>query len=368
MRAARKPARRSLGTWLALAFSLLSIFLTVLMVEVVDVAATGQMETSIGQGLRELAVQTADKLDRGMYTRYREVKLLAQRRDLAPGNQDLAERRAVLDSIRESYGFYEWIGLAGLDGRVQVAADGLLEGADVSQRPWFRNAQKGIHVGDVHEVLLLDKLLPRQEGEPRRFVDIAFPYKDAQGKTLGVLGAHLSWQWARSIERSVIAPLAMRGKVDALVVGSNGRVLLGPAGLQGKALDQASLGAGPCAGMRTARACRCVTRAPASRRPSSHGCSSVLPRPTAPTRARRAAPASACRSARAWSKSTAGRSASRRRRGTAPSSTSTCRRLETRRGRQGTVIGKLAVAPWGSVPETDVLASWKVMPSPSVMP
>jgi hypothetical protein len=26
------------------------------------------------------------------------------------------------------------------------------------------------------------------------------------------------------------------------------------------------------------------------------------------------------------------------------------------------------VAPWGSVPETDVLASWKVMPSPSVMP
>jgi hypothetical protein len=47
--AAGKPARRSLGTWLALAFSLLSVFLTVLMVELVDVAATGQIETSIGQ-------------------------------------------------------------------------------------------------------------------------------------------------------------------------------------------------------------------------------------------------------------------------------------------------------------------------------
>ncbi|MBF6907421.1 hypothetical protein HN295_19845, partial [Acinetobacter baumannii] len=35
-----RRARRSLGTWLALAFSLLSIFLTVLLVEVVDVAAT----------------------------------------------------------------------------------------------------------------------------------------------------------------------------------------------------------------------------------------------------------------------------------------------------------------------------------------
>jgi PAS domain S-box-containing protein len=238
---ARKPARRGLGTWLALAFSLLSVFLTVLMVEVVDVAATRQIEASIGYGLRDLAVQAADKLDRGMYTRYREVKLLAQRRDLAPGSNGLAERREVLDSIRDSYEYYDWIGMAGIDGRVQVAAGGLLEGADVSQRPWFRNAQKGVYVGDVHEAVLLAKLLPREDGEPRRFVDVAFPYKDAQGRTLGVLGAHLSWQWARSIERSVIAPLAARGKVDALIVGSDGSVLLGPADLQGKKLDLASL-------------------------------------------------------------------------------------------------------------------------------
>jgi len=238
---ARKPARRGLGTWLALAFSLLSVFLTVLMVEVVDVAATGQVEASIGHGLRELALQAADKLDRGMYERYREVKLLAQRRDLGPGSSDPAGRRAVLDAVQQSYGFYDWIGMAGNDGRVQVAAGGLLEGVDVSQRPWFRDALKGINVGDVHEAQLLAKLLPRQQGEARRFVDIAFPYKDAEGRTLGVLGAHLSWKWARSVERSVIAPLATRGKVEALIVGSDGTVLLGPAALEGKALDLPSL-------------------------------------------------------------------------------------------------------------------------------
>ncbi|WP_229507689.1 hypothetical protein [Massilia sp. Dwa41.01b] len=44
-----KP-RHSLGTWLALAFSLLSIFLTVLLVEVIDVAATREVEASIGNG------------------------------------------------------------------------------------------------------------------------------------------------------------------------------------------------------------------------------------------------------------------------------------------------------------------------------
>lgn len=238
---ARKPARRGLGTWLALAFSLLSIFLTVLMVEVVDVAATGQVETSIGHGLRELALQTADKLDRGMFERYREVKLLAQRRDLGPAGGSLAQRRAVLDSIQQSYGYYDWIGMADVDGRVQVAGRGLLEGADVSQRPWFRNALKGINVGDVHEAVLLAKLLPAPGNEPLRFVDVAFPYQDGAGKTLGVLGVHLSWQWARSVERSVIAQVAARGKVEALIVGSNGDVLLGPASLQGKKLDLPSL-------------------------------------------------------------------------------------------------------------------------------
>jgi len=238
--AVRPPRRRrrSLGTWLALAFSLLSIVLTVLLVEVVDIAATGQVETSIGQGLRELALQTADKLDRGMFERYREVRLLAQRRDLAPGKAALPERRAVLDAIQDTYGFYDWIGMAGIDGRVQVAGRGLLEGVDVSQRPWYRNALRGVNVGDVHEAVLLARLLPQQGGEPRRFVDVAFPYRDADGKTIGVLGAHLSWQWARTVERSVMAPIGARGgRVEALIVSSAGVVLLGPKALQGQAID-----------------------------------------------------------------------------------------------------------------------------------
>ena len=237
--AGRGPS--SLGSWLAMAFSLLSIILTVLLVEVADVAATAQAETSIGQGLRELALQTADKLDRGMYERYREVRLLAQRRDLSPAHANPAQRRAVLDGIQDSYGFYDWIGMAGLDGRVEVAGRALLEGANVGGRPWFRNALLGVNVGDVHEAVLLAKLLPADDGAPRRFVDVAFPYLDDAGKPLGVLGVHLSWQWARAVERSVIAPLAKRGRIDALIVGADGTVLLGPAGLQGTRLALASL-------------------------------------------------------------------------------------------------------------------------------
>jgi PAS domain S-box-containing protein len=230
---------RRLGAWLALAFTLLSVVLTVLLVNVIEHRNTEQVKTSIGYGLTELALQTSDKLERGMYERYREVRLIAQRRGLRP-DSPLARRRETLDQMQDSYGYYSWIGVAGLDGKVQVAAKGLLEGADVSKRPWFQDALRGKHAGDVHEALLLAKVLPRQE-EPRRFVDVAFPVPDDAGRPQGVLGVHLSWQWARDVERSVIAPIAARRQVEALIVDARGRVLLGPPGWLGRTLDLPSL-------------------------------------------------------------------------------------------------------------------------------
>jgi PAS domain S-box-containing protein len=230
---------RALGAWLALAFILLSIVLTVLLVSLIEHKANEQVESSIGHGLAELAMQTSDKLERGMYERYREVGLLAQRRGLRP-EVPPARRRASLDEVQAGYGFYSWIGIAGMDGRVQAAAHGLLEGADVSQRPWFRDALQGRHVGDVHDAKLLARHLPRQ-AEPWRFVDVAFPLLDDAGKPQGVLGVHLSWQWARDVERSVIAGIAARRRVDALIVDSTGVVLLGPPDVMGKRLALPSL-------------------------------------------------------------------------------------------------------------------------------
>lgn len=232
---------QGLGAWLALAFSLLTVVLTLLLVEVVERSATAQVKTSIGNNLAEMAMQTADKLDRGMYERFREVRLMARRADLVAPGTSHAERRRILRDMQSSYGYYEWIGLAGRDGTVLAEARGLLEGKNVAQRPWFRNALQGNFVGDVHEAVLLAKLLPVQEGEPRRFVDVAFPYLGPDGKPAGVLGTHLSWEWARDVERSIIAPVQTRNRVQALIVSAEGVVLLGPAGLQDRKLDVASL-------------------------------------------------------------------------------------------------------------------------------
>jgi PAS domain S-box-containing protein len=230
---------RALGAWMALAFSLLSLVFTIILTAIIEHKATEQVKTGIGHGLADRAAQTSDKLERGMFERYREVGLIARRHDLG-ADVPLARRRETLERVQASYGYYSWIGLAGTDGWVQVAARGMLEGADVSGRPWFGDALKGNHVGDVHEALLLARLLPRQ-AEPWRFVDVSFPYLDERGKTVGVLGAHLSWQWARDVERSVMAGVGARRHVEALIVDAGGRVLLGPPETAGRKLALGSL-------------------------------------------------------------------------------------------------------------------------------
>jgi PAS domain S-box-containing protein len=229
-----------LGAYLALAFSLLSVLFTMILVAVVERDGVEEVKINIGQGLAQLAMQTTDKLDRGMFERYREMSLLADRSELVAHNAGAAARRHMLDQVQQSYGYYEWIGLTDMSGKVEAATGGMLEGADVSKRPWFHNALDGKSLGDVHEAKLLARMLP-QTDEPRRFVDVAFPYRSADGKTEGVLGAHLSWRWARDVERTVMAPVAAHGKVDALIVSADGKVLLGPAALQNEKLTQQSL-------------------------------------------------------------------------------------------------------------------------------
>ncbi len=220
---------RGLGAQLALAFSLLTIVLTIALIAVVERRAIDQIKDRIGRGLADLAAQTSDKLERGMFERYREVALITARPVLTTDEYTPDQRRQALERVQRSYDYYEWIGLTDTEGKVLVAGNRLLEGADVSTRPWFIEGMRGGYVGDVHEALLLDKLLPPQPDKaPRRFVDVAFPYADANGKVRGVLGAHLSWNWARDVERSVVGSADRESDTQTLILSSTGRVLLGP--------------------------------------------------------------------------------------------------------------------------------------------
>jgi PAS domain S-box-containing protein len=230
---------RPLGAYLALAFILISILLTGVLVLIIEHKVIGQVKREIGNDLAGLALQTSDKLDRGMFERYREVALISSQiayTGVLAGN---AAHASLLARVQKSYQFYDWIGMTDLDGKVVVSGSGLLEGADVSARPWFRQGMRGGFVGDVHEALLLAKLLPGQPGELRRFVDIAFPYANAEGKVQGVLGAHMSWRWAADVERSVVGSSSLPS-LETLILSADGEVFLGPAALTRKTLSTES--------------------------------------------------------------------------------------------------------------------------------
>jgi len=232
---------RSLGLYLALCFSLLSVLLTLILVVVIDVTVTKQAKASIGASLAELSYQMSYRLDRTMFERYREVQLMAERMGRDGQAVRGPENRRALDSLQRTYPDYAWMGATDTQGQVLVATRGVLEGSDVSARPWFQNALKDIHVGDVHEAKLLAKLLPNTTGEPLRFVDIAFPYARADGRVQGVLGAHLSWEWAKAIEQSITEPVGKEREVEALILSADNKVLLGPADLRGQTLALRSL-------------------------------------------------------------------------------------------------------------------------------
>ncbi|WP_343632443.1 diguanylate cyclase [Roseateles sp.] len=228
-----RGSRASLGRWLtamvlaAVAVALLSSAL------LIENFARAHAERRAVESLRQVAVDFRDALDRGMAQQFKEVRVLAQ---LEPFRrfEDPESMRRALDQIQVGFDHFAWLGVTDGQGKVVAAAGGLLDGVDVSKRPWWQGARKGSpFVGDVHAALLLEKLLPRQS-EPWRFVDFAVPLLDPRGQLQGVFGVHLSWGWARQIKSELIDATMSSHQADALVLGKDGSVILGPAELEGK--------------------------------------------------------------------------------------------------------------------------------------
>lgn len=227
----------SLGAWLALAFVVLSLALTAVLTWSISRTAGSQLASTIGTNLAELAQQTASRLDRSMYERYREVRLLAVRMS---GINDPMQVRREFDALQKSFPQYSWIGFTDAVGTVTVATGGLLEGVDVSSRPWFTNARQDVAMGDVHDALLLARLLGPAESPPR-FVDIAFTVKRPDGSVRGVVAAHIDWSWAKDVERAIFEPIRKNRAIEPLIVSREGKVLFGPESLLGQELQLPSL-------------------------------------------------------------------------------------------------------------------------------
>ena len=223
-----------------LVFAAWAVVLTSLISVVLTQVATQQLKSQVGNNLGEVAFQMADKLDRGMFERYRDIQVAASLTSRLRLNRNPAEMKRLINNLQATYSDYAWIGLTDLEGTVIVSTGDLLLGEDVSSRPWFKYALGSSYVGDVHEALLLEQALNPTGGEPLRFVDFAVPTRAPDGVVDGVLGAHLNWRWAQEVENSVLNSLIDHGSSELILIDQRGEVVLGPSALLDG--DQQTLG------------------------------------------------------------------------------------------------------------------------------
>jgi diguanylate cyclase (GGDEF)-like protein len=231
-----KPLR--LAT-LMVSFACVTVAITaILQLSLVDHFAIQHASQEAGLRLEQLSWQMRDSLDRTMEQTVRDAHLLAALPEIqnAPRPDTV---RPILDNLQREYRDYAWIGIAGTDGKVLAATNRMLEGRDVTARPWFANGQQGFVAEDYHPALLLGKLLPHVP-DPWRFVDVAGPVRGADGKLRGVLAIHLSWDWARRMAHELLTPALRQYGAEIIVVRNDGIVLLGPDDMLEKPLATAS--------------------------------------------------------------------------------------------------------------------------------
>ncbi|MEK3714904.1 sensor domain-containing diguanylate cyclase [Paenibacillus sp. FSL R7-0333] len=232
----------SLRTLFSAAFAVIIILLTAILSYVIGNRSTTSVEVSIGSSLAAEANQMSEKLDQFMWSRSGEIEVLSKLNAFQEPVEQ-AEAGRLLNQLKKSLPVFTWVGFLDKTGNVVASTDRILQGTNISQRPVFQQALKGTFVGDVHDAVLLSKLLQSKTGEALQFVDVSVPVMDKQGQTSGVLAAHLSWEWSREVEASIVNPLKERLKgVEVFVVSKkDDTILLGPEALTGKRMTDAVL-------------------------------------------------------------------------------------------------------------------------------
>ena len=224
----RRTPRLGLRGYLTGFFALAALAPTLIALPFTVATSSATADERAVESLRSTGERTGTLLARSLYGPWRQVDGLAA---IARNEEPNSTLRIRLDTAKRLDDLLSWFGVAGPEGRVTAAADGALEGQDVSERAWFRSGLDGPFAGDVREAVLLQRLRsPGEAGEPLRILDFAKPVRRASdGALLDVVGAHIPWSQVRDLVREAVRP----DRADILLVSRDGAVIIGPPGLEG---------------------------------------------------------------------------------------------------------------------------------------
>lgn len=209
--------------------------------------SNGLIDDALDSAVRVRANTAASMLARTIESDWRDLQFLAR----AVSAAEEGGLRGLMDGMRGDGSRISWIGLAALDGRVIEATDRMLVGADVSQRPWFSNGLREAYAGDVHEAVMLAKLLDAPSDASLRFIDLALPVRDAGGDVMGVVGMHIHFAWAEEF----LKVLAEELNLELFLIGSDGSVIVStdvnPVNQEGAQVLRAAMAGTPVSGRET---------------------------------------------------------------------------------------------------------------------
>lgn len=211
---------------LALWFGGLSLF-TLLSVGIyAGWLTTAQIKVTAGESVYANAMAAAELLGANLRERELEIVLLSQAPHFVRGDLNSPDVFASLERRRILRSEFAWLGVADANGNVIQATNNMLVNESVAQRPWFIAGLNGVYCGDVHEALLLAKLLPNQgSNEPLRFIDFAAPIRNSQGQVVGVVAAHAHWNWVTETVQGVANSRERDTGSEILIVSDSGNVL-----------------------------------------------------------------------------------------------------------------------------------------------
>lgn len=232
----------SLRTYFILIFSFFIILFTSVLGFTINEESSESVERQISESLTEEAFEMAEQLDAFMWSRYGEITVLSNLKVLQqPDN--IEEIRHLLKELKANFPSFSWVGYTDATGNVTAATDDILVGSNIAERPVFKDAIEQTFIGDVHQALLLAELLPNPTGEPLKFVDISAPIYNEKNEFKGVLAAHLSWQWADEVRKTIIQPTQqMKENLEVFIISKkDNTILLGPKDMLGQPLHLESI-------------------------------------------------------------------------------------------------------------------------------
>ncbi|MBB2487314.1 diguanylate cyclase [Mitsuaria sp. WAJ17] len=219
-------AWRSLRLRMALTFGLLAVIVALSMQSYIGIVFARHVMKERTGSLQNSARTVAAQLSEQLRQRQRELDFIATLPVTLAAPSDARPLRALLSQLKGSFRDYAWIGFADPQGRVLVSSDGVLEGVDVSQRPWFQGARVSPFIGDLHDALLLAHHLSHLDSsEPPRMLDFAVPLRDARGRHLGVVGSHVHWRWFSHLLQDMEASGVLPQGMEVMIARRDGQLI-----------------------------------------------------------------------------------------------------------------------------------------------